>query len=128
MLDPWWLTDQSVGNAAVMYVHDPEASGYLPKLYSNNKLPSKPIAIIPKYISQRIVAQQSCFTLFGSDETPLEKLFKDAHDARIIRLDLIQEHIPSIKADLQTTGICETLIFPDLEALCREIRDEWDYY
>jgi hypothetical protein len=84
-----------------------------------------PLAIYPPHLDQRMVAQQSCFTLFGntvnglinndSSETFLEKIDIDAHSKQ------------NILNELKRIGISSYSVFPDLDGLGKSINEDSAY-
>ena len=128
ILDPWKLDEYVIGKHELMYVYEAEINAYLPSVYSGQAIPEHPAAIVPRYISSRIISQRSCFTVYGSDEQPLETFCASKNDSPLTNLEIPKKSIGSIRKELQVAGITETSVFPDLEGLCRELHDEWDYY
>lgn len=124
IFDPWWLNRKILGKDEIMLVNEPEVLEYLPSVY-NPLLRERPIAIVPSHISRRIVAQQSCFTIFGSIKDGLESLDLMNTPTHLAKIVIPKEYINQVLNDLRTCGIRETSVFPDLEALSRELSDEW---
>ena len=96
---------------------------HLPKIWSNKKIPSRPVAIQPPLNSKRIVAQKGCFTIHGSNVKPLEEYKKLAPFLQ--RIDIAHDAVYNIKEELQVSGMTETLIYPELAGLGRELIDYW---
>jgi hypothetical protein len=125
MLDPWWLNKQSLGEYDIPRPSDPRLSGWAP----GNREPDGrlPVAIKPTQASPRITAQRGFFTIHGSERLGLHRIGEDAAKKKELHELLIPgEFVKSIRADLILAGISETTIFPELEGLCREMKD-WFY-
>lgn len=83
-----------------------------------------PVAVYGAHNSARIVAQQGVFTIFGRDTTPIERAFKDkGFPANCLRKIIVQKSLISrMRRSLLNHGITESVVFPDLEGLAREIK------
>lgn len=125
ILDPWWLNKVVVGSQELYFPEDPEVLDYLPPVWSDKTLPDDPLAILPHHSDRRIAAQQSCFTVFGSVAEGLERLAEHRKLAKLHRIEIDPTAFRTIRSDLNTCGISETSIYPDLEGLSRELREWW---
>jgi FRG domain len=102
---------------------------YLPRIYSEEKLPGDPIGIDPNMVVQRMVVQRSHFTIHGSERGGIDEragdlgLKEDLLKAVILFKD--QDDLDYLFRHLSMLGITETSIFPDLEGLARELRMEY---
>lgn len=135
MLDPWWLNGQSTGHEEVVLPADPDilpkdrrlVNKWLPNRFERvkgRKMPRRPAAVYPGHMIRRIGTQRSCFTIHGTDPTGLDKVAADP------RSHLVKIVIPSFKAeairrDLETCGIDDITVFPDLEGLSRTVTRRW---
>jgi hypothetical protein len=135
VLDPWWLNERSTGVEEVVLPGDPDilerdkrlVSKWLPRRFERNKrrqMPRRPAAVCPGHIIRRMGAQRSCFTIHGSDRASLDRMAASpqSHLAKIL--------IPSFKVEtirdaLETCGIDDITIFPDLEGLSRAVDKKW---
>jgi hypothetical protein len=89
------------------------------------KTPRIPLLWDSPHVSRRIAAQRSRFIIFGSDPTWLSKVA--AKSASQIRpIEVPASSIGEIKGALRDAGITESVIFPDLDGLGRELRQAWD--
>jgi len=85
---------------------------------------NEPVALYGAHNSARIVAQQGVFTIFGREASPMEGVFSsgrfppDCLTKFIIKKSLI----PRMRTSLLNHGITESVVFPDLEGLAREIK------
>jgi FRG domain len=122
IVDPWWLNSRAIGQPNLLDTYDSEVEGYLPRIGSDTALPELPIAIRPPHIMRRIAAQLSRFTIYGGKKFWAEGLTPDEiADARIRKVTVPTTACERIDEALQRSGVTETTVFPDLEALCREL-------
>ncbi len=119
-LEPWRLNESVIGKFEVMEYGEEECVSYLPPVFSNAPIPELPLAVQPPHIFRRIAAQGSYFTVHGSNRDGLSavKWIKDVYLRKFVVPRL---SIATIRADLATCGIVETTVFPDIEALAREL-------
>jgi hypothetical protein len=84
----------------------------------------KPVALYGAHNSARIVAQQGVFTIFGTEAKPMDEAFKtDGFPVRCLtKLTIRKSKISSLCKSLLNHGITESVVFPDLEGLAREIK------
>jgi hypothetical protein len=89
----------------------------------------KPVALYGAHNSARIVAQQGVFTIFGRDRKPMEQVFKDdAFPATCLRKIVIPKSVISrMRKSLLNHGITESVVFPDLEGLAKEIKRLFEF-
>jgi len=137
VLDPWWLNGKlKKGIQGPMLPDWPEADAYLPELekafHGREATAGPPAAIDPPYVDRRLAAQGSRFVIFGKTHdlvktkaaqrrTPSGRR-RVVHAAKII---IPQGLIGEIQRDLGNCGFTESFVFPDLDGLCREIRQKW---
>ncbi|MBU3145991.1 FRG domain-containing protein [Clostridium sp. CF012] len=116
MLDPFALNTQSTGKESILVPElDIEVNYYddfIKKITIQNK---DPIAIYPKKQSPRVFAQKGVFTIFGSNEKPLEKLYPTC----LTKFEIPIDAIPEANTFLKLAGIDEFSIYPDLDGLAR---------
>jgi len=126
VLDPWDLNQKVVHEDEVIPPGDPGTSRedrrrydrWLRSRFSKGRWPRWPVAIYPGHVMRRIGAQRSCFTIHGSDGRGLELI------AKRLKVPVKKIQIPSwtvepIRKSLETCGIDESIVFPDLEGLGR---------
>lgn len=87
-------------------------------------LPNLPLIWEPVHITRRFGAQRSQFLVFGSDPRWLADLASDP-EAQLSAITIAQRDIPTMKTQLRTAGITESVIFPDLDGLGRELNQVW---
>ena len=134
MLDPWWLNDlvykklplaKEVRPLGTALPEWDEAVAYLPKDEFDNDIigPKFPLAIDPSHVSRRFAAQRSRFTIFGRNLDGLTKLCErqKKDDCRLVRIPTKRSAAKEMRRDLETCGISESTIFPDLEGFGREL-------
>jgi hypothetical protein len=134
MLDPWWLNKGSTGVEEIVLPGDPEilardkrrVDRWLPSRFARprKKIPRRPAAIFPGHIIRRIGAQRSCFTIHGTDPAGLDKIAA-AGGSHLIKIVIPSFRVHAIRADLETCGIDDITIFPDLEGLSRTVERKW---
>jgi hypothetical protein len=76
------------------------------------------------YNSPRIVAQRGGFALFGQGTEPMEEIFKqDKFPSNILTKIVIEkDKVDDIRESLFRKGFTESVVFPDLDGLAKEIR------
>lgn len=100
---------------------------YLPQgadVRSEIPLPHLPIMWEPVHITRRFGAQRSQFLVFGSEPRWLADLASDS-GSRVSVIIIPQQSIPTMKSQLRSAGITESVIFPDLDGLGRELDQLW---
>jgi hypothetical protein len=123
MLDPFWLNERVAGWAPyILDVTQRRAKGYLRPTFSADGLARPPIAIQPPFQSPRITAQRGMFTVHGSAAKGLEQYRFGQH---LIKVVIPRRCAARMMDELATLGITETVVFPELEALSREIVNYW---
>ncbi|MFI5394104.1 MAG: FRG domain-containing protein [Candidatus Binatia bacterium] len=85
---------------------------------------NQPVALYGAHNSARIVAQQGVFTIFGRDAKPMEQVFKaDGFPAQCLtKITVPKALISPLRKSLLNHGVTESVVFPDLEGLAREIK------
>lgn len=107
---------------------DEGLKGYSP-LSPHEDMAKHPVALYGAHNSARIVAQQGVFTIFGTDQTPMEKLVKKKTfpSNALCRVVVPAGRIPSMRKSLLNQGITESTIFPDFEGLARETKRHFGF-
>jgi len=127
VLDPAWLNAKSK-SLKRWYIAIPEAEEvqrWLPEdpYARRGLLLPNPVAIDPPHFLARISAQRSHFTLFGRKKNGLLSLANNDSKRRIEKIEIVGESVSKIRDDLEISGVTETSVFPDLDALVRELTD-----
>jgi hypothetical protein len=81
-----------------------------------------PIAIYPPHLDTRMAAQQSCFTLFGNEPKGLN--IKDSQETILDYIDIDSNYKQKILQELKLIGISSYSVFPDLDGLGKDIRED----
>jgi len=131
-LDPWWLNSRVLRRDEVLPVGDPLLPGrrqehkWLPRRFQRSAgLPRSPIAVFPGHFDKRIGAQRSTFTVHGRDIDGLMALAKRDKDSGLVKILIPSWATKSIRRSLDTCGIDETTVFPNLESLSRVVEGRW---
>jgi len=69
-------------------------------------------------------AQQSALTIHGSLPDGLSAVGASG-DRRLVKIEVPGSAKAEIRKDLETAGVVETTVFPDLEGLGKELRTNW---
>jgi hypothetical protein len=89
---------------------------------------SKPLlsmAVRPPWVSLRMFAQRSLFTLHGSRNIPIEAYPFVRKNSPLCRIVIPYEQQGDVMVGLRACGTTETTIFPDLDGLARELVVEY---
>ncbi len=109
------------------YAEDDVSEAYLPSgddAERDFELPRIPLFLRFPLFSRRVAAQRSQFIVFGSDPSWLSEETRRPDPAiRAITID--GKCARKIRADLQECGVTESVIFPDLDGLGRELDQLW---
>ena len=81
-----------------------------------------PVAVYPTYVHPRLRAQRSCFTVHGELKQGLNTLLPDSI---LKRYAVDPNYCQSIIEQLRTLGVTETVAFPDLDGLAKELRAQF---
>lgn len=96
---------------------------------SVNEIPMLPIMIYGSYNSSRIVAQRGGFSLFGQGIDPMEKVYltDTFPDGILKRIEISHDKVEEFKLSLFRKGFTESVVFPDLDGLARELRRVFEF-
>jgi hypothetical protein len=126
-LDPWELNKKVVHKKEVLPPGEPGLTkddrerydSWLKERFTRRqRWPRRPVAVYPRHSVRRIAAQRSCFTIHGSDPRGLETLVPKL-GVPIAKIIIPSWSVGSIQDCLETCGIDETSVFPDLDGLGR---------
>jgi hypothetical protein len=143
VLDPNWLNEslgrrKSYGKAKKDWEREHKADAELKdewdRIYlfddksgwKRTPLPSAPLVLDFYNITRRVAAQRSRFIVLGKERDRLRALLHK-RNVRLTYVDIEPEKIPQIKRQLEDAGITESVIFPDLDGVGREINQRWKY-
>ncbi|MEH6517797.1 MAG: FRG domain-containing protein [Halioglobus sp.] len=128
-----WILDPSVWNQTALsensYIGGPldpnhsELKSYV-QIGDIDNSRASPVAIFGAHNSQRIVAQQGTFVIFGSKNIPMEQLYREGGFPQnaLVRVVITKSRIDHFRRTIFSHGITEGSIFPDLEGLGRDLR------
>jgi hypothetical protein len=87
--------------------------------------PGPPLVLEFPHITRRVAAQRSRFIVFGTAPDWLaEKVGKPDFPIQVIPIAGSSRH--NIRQELRDCGITESVIYPDLDGLGREMRQRWE--
>lgn len=97
--------------------------GYAPEV-SPDLVRENPIAMYGIHNSSRIVSQKGVFTIFGKSSKSMDSLYTTLNfpEKTLIKIVLPQKNLKDLSESLISIGFSESMLFPDLEGLAREIR------
>ncbi len=101
---------------------------YLPAAEEDLKelgLPTVPLLLDFPHITRRVAAQRSRFIVFGTDPTWLAKELQRRESLiKSILIDGASSY--ELRCELRESGVTESVIFPDLDGLGRELKQVWE--
>jgi len=137
MLDPDWLNEVTLEEVygdenymeGVLLPEWKETDKWFPVPFEEPLLVDEPVAIDPPHVARRVAAQHSHFTIHGRTEAGLKELAQQelaqGNDCRLVKFVVAVDVVQVILDDLASCGITETTVYPDLEALSREVSRRW---
>jgi hypothetical protein len=136
LIEPYELNEAIQSRSEIIVVRtDPGSSfesgegvhAYLPRSLRDFKtdIPAKPVAIEPPLTNKRMLAQQGCFTVHGTDQTALNRM--SGLDAVPMAKIVIPGEVASdgLREELHTLGLREDSVYQDLGSLAARIKREW---
>ncbi len=94
-----------------------------------DEIPIHPVALYGAHNSPRIVAQRGVFTIFGQSTMPMEQAY-DKYDFPpdcLVKINLDRLALPQMRKSILNHGITESVVFPDLDGLAREMKREFRF-
>jgi hypothetical protein len=87
------------------------------------------VAIYGAHNSPRIVAQRGVFTIFGQNLNPMEQTFAKERFPKdsLIKVVLKRQLLKKMRSSILNNGVTESVIFPDLDGLAREMRRLYNF-
>jgi hypothetical protein len=124
VLSPWWLNRETFNEYALFPADDPRARGHAPCRPDEELRGELPLAITPIRGSERIAAQRGVFTIHGTEQGSLDRLARrrGPEGPCLRRLVIPGTSVDDIRQELAVAGISESIVFPELDGLCRELR------
>lgn len=128
ILDPVALNslaaDQREGSNQIYGAYAPELEAYKPRSEGKNLKERLPSAMFGIHNSPRIVAQRGAFVLFGKDTNPMNRHPKlNGPEGLVRRINVAAANKTAMFSELVGMGIADSVIYPDLDGLGREIRN-----
>lgn len=81
-----------------------------------------PVAILPEMLNDRLNAQRGLFTIHGDLHLPMNRMLRE--DV-LLRVDIPRAALPAALALLEDSGLCESVLFPDLDSLARDLNRKY---
>jgi FRG domain len=88
-------------------------------------VPRVPLLLDFPHITRRVAAQRSRFIVFGTEPTWLSEELGST-DSLIKAITIESSSISNLRIELRDSGVTESVIFPDLDGLGREINQVWE--
>jgi hypothetical protein len=89
------------------------------------KTPTTPMLWDSAHVTRRVAAQRSRFMIFGTDPSWLANLEKK-EGSRLVSITIPRGSVNKIRRELKDAGVTESVVFPDLDGLGRELRQIWE--
>jgi hypothetical protein len=127
VLDPAWLNAKTLKDSVVEGIALPEwkeTDPWFPQPFEETLHPALPLAIDPPHVARRVAVQRSHFTIHGTEKDGLDRMVSEP-GARLVKLTVRAGDVVTLLDDLETCGITETTVFPELEGLSLELMREW---
>lgn len=136
VIDPYDLNAAFLKRSEIIVVRtDPGSSfaagegihAYLPLSLRDFKkdVPVHPVAIEPPLTNKRMLAQQGCFTVHGTDRTPLNRM-PEMDGVPIAKIVVPSDvDVQVMREELHTLGLREDSVYQDLGSLAARIKREW---
>ena len=86
--------------------------------------PQIPLLWDSPHVSRRVAAQRSRFMIFGSDPFWLAK-FAMRKDSKLKSIRIPARSVNGIRRQLRDAGVTESVVYPDLDGLGRELKQLW---
>lgn len=132
VLDPvvwnrYALSHQSF-DGGVLTPDDDALKGYKP-VHPYTGMNNFPVAIYGAHNSPRIVAQRGVFTIFGQNTEPMEKAYvnRGFPADSLVKIVFDTNVLKGLRRSIFNQGITESVVFPDLDGLAKEIRRSFEF-
>ena len=86
--------------------------------------PSTPMLWDSPHVTRRVAAQRSRFMIFGTDPTWLANI-ENEPGSRLASINIPRGAIGRIQRELKDAGMTESVVYPDLDGLGRELKQVW---
>lgn len=116
-LDPWALNHQMLGHLAIVHPRNDVAAPYFDAAFQGQPpSPDRVLAIDAIEVDARMLVQQSCFTVHGTD-SPID----DLAPAAVARYIIPPRCRRPIRDQLEAVGVSRAALFPDLANLAADL-------
>jgi hypothetical protein len=121
------LSHQSF-DEGILTPDDEELKGYKPG-NAFKGMNNFPVAIYGAHNSPRIVAQRGVFTIFGQNTEPMEKAYisQGFPQDSLVKIVFEKNVLQKLRESIFDHGMTESVVFPDLDGLGREIRRAFEF-
>ena len=118
---PYW-------KGRILAIPDAPLEGYKPTAEAKT-LASPPVAMAGLHNSPRIVAQRGAFTIFGHNNSPMEKIYEDTSlpANALVKILIPQAHLPAVRDSLFGFGYADSMLYPDLAGLAKEMKRQFGF-
>jgi hypothetical protein len=86
--------------------------------------PKTPMLWDSPHVTRRVAAQRSRFMIFGTDPDWLAKMERK-EDSKLVSITIPRGSINRVRQELKDAGITESVVYPDLDGLGRELKQVW---
>ena len=111
----------------VLSVGDPPLTGYAPG--PEGPTHKEAVALFGTHNSPRIVAQRGVFTIFGHNTRPMEEVYESEGlpDGALVKVNLPTQSLADLNQSISAVGITDSVVWPELDGLAKEIRRQFGY-
>lgn len=144
VLDPYWLMEYIEGQNddheqarsawteycrkhPTKYLDEDDWDGiYLPDEDGHDELPIPllPLVLEFDHFTRRVSAQRSQFILMGTEVGFFNRLL-ERDETRIATITVEKDSVARMRVALRDAGVTESVIYPDLDGLGRELKQLW---
>lgn len=89
----------------------------------------QPVALYGAHNSPRIVAQRGAFTIFGQSTKGMEQAYASERFPAgcLTKIVLERSALPAMRSAILKHGITESVVFPDLDGLAKEMKRSFEF-
>lgn len=121
------LKEMSWGDGGPANAEDLRIRTYLPQSAGSSSVGRKyelPIALVGAVNSPRMMAQRGHFALFSEDTRPMETIYDKGKfpTGSLVKLEISANCIAQLLRDLIALGYTDSVAYPDLEGLAKEVK------
>jgi hypothetical protein len=124
ILNPAQINYNSVETYNVLSIANSDILDYQNNFFQEKRMFENPVVIFPIKNHSRLVAQNSFFTVHGNNRLPLNEIYPNY----IKKINIPKEIIPEMQKFLKLINMNEYTVFPDLDGLCRHIKEHYNDY